>query len=175
MRQVPPTGRVARDADGLEVIVSRSIPAPASEVWEWVTRPEQVRRWYGAFRGTPRPGSVHSVKLTAEEGSPTVRIAVVECVPGERYVIETAGVAAPWRITVSVADLGASSRLFIAQRIETAREAGEAGPGWEYYLDRLIAAREGGRMPDFADYFPSQRPYYERLAMDGDPVAWPAT
>jgi len=31
----------------------------------------------------------------------------------------------------------------------------------------------GETAPDAAGYLPSQRPYYERLAMDGDPVSWP--
>jgi uncharacterized protein YndB with AHSA1/START domain len=175
MRQVQATGRVNRDGVGLELIVSRRIPAPSAEVWEWVTVPERVKQWFGAFRGAPKQGSVVSVKLTAEAGSPSVRMAVLECLPGERYVVERVGDGPVWHLTISVADLGGASMLFLAHRLETAREAGTVGPGWEYSLDRLVAARNGTAMPDFADYFPSQRPYYERLAMDGDPVAWPAS
>lgn len=29
--------------------------------------------------------------------------------------------------------------------------AGEVGPGWEYYLDMLVAAREGKPLPSFGD------------------------
>lgn len=175
MDQVQPTGRVNRDALGLELIVSRRIPDPAAEVWEWVTAPAQVKQWFGSFRGTPKAGSTVTLKMLAEDGTPSVRMRVLECVPGERYVVESVGMDPVWHITVSVADLGGASRVFLAQRIRTAREAGSVGPGWEYYLDRLIAARDGTPMPDFSSYFPSQQPYYERLAMDGDPIAWPAS
>ncbi|WP_211590177.1 hypothetical protein [Microbispora sp. H11081] len=40
---------------------------------------------------------------------------------------------------------------------------GEIGPGWEYYLDMLVAARDGSPRPDFAAYYPEMRPYYAGL------------
>lgn len=175
MGQVQPSGRVNRDRAGLELIVSRRIAAPAAEVWGWVTDPALVKQWFGSFRASPKVGSTFSVKLLAEEGSPSVRMAVLECTPGERYVVEALDPGQPWHVTVSVADLGGAAMVFLGQRLETAREAGSIGPGWEYYLDRLLAARSGSPMPEFVDYFPSQKPYYERLAMDGDPIAWPAS
>jgi uncharacterized protein YndB with AHSA1/START domain len=165
---------VNRDDRGLELIVSRRFPAPAADAWSWVTDPALVKQWFGSFRASPKPGSTFSVKMLAEDGAPSVRMLVLECIPGERYVVESIG-DEPWHLTISVAALGASSMVFLAHRLGTAREAGGVGPGWEYYLDRLLAARNGTTMPQFDDYFPSQKPYYERLAMDGDPVAWPAS
>lgn len=38
--------------------------------------------------------------------------------------------------------------------------AGDVGPGWEYYLDMLVAAREGEALPSFDDYYPAQRAHY---------------
>ena len=37
------------------------------------------------------------------------------------------------------------------------------GPGWEYYLDMLVAAHGGQPLPSFDDYFPAQQGYYEGL------------
>ncbi|MGS0686750.1 hypothetical protein ACVBEQ_16665 [Nakamurella sp. GG22] len=40
---------------------------------------------------------------------------------------------------------------------------GELGPGWEYYLDRLVAAETGGDVAgiDFdRDYYPAMVEYY---------------
>jgi len=41
------------------------------------------------------------------------------------------------------------------------------GPGWEYYLDMLVAARDGTPAPVFDDYYPAMKPYYEALAEVG--------
>jgi hypothetical protein len=38
--------------------------------------------------------------------------------------------------------------------------SGEIGPGWEYYLDMLVAARDGSPEPDFDAYFPAMKPYF---------------
>jgi hypothetical protein len=44
------------------------------------------------------------------------------------------------------------------------------GPGWEYYLDNLVASRDGAPLPDFDDYYPAQAAYYESLtAGEGPP------
>ncbi|WP_326797158.1 hypothetical protein OG946_18460 [Streptomyces sp. NBC_01808] len=43
---------------------------------------------------------------------------------------------------------------------------GEVGPGWEYYLDLLVAARDGAAdtaAPSFDDYYPAQRDYFTSL------------
>jgi hypothetical protein len=39
--------------------------------------------------------------------------------------------------------------------LDTEANSEEIGPGWEYYLDRLIAAMNGNPMPDFDDYWPN--------------------
>lgn len=76
-------------------------------------------------------------------------------------------------VTISLAELGDYTAVYLRQRVASAREAGELGPVCEYTLDRLAAAVTGAPQPELEGYVPSQRPYYERLAMDGDPVSWP--
>ncbi|GGT95339.1 hypothetical protein GCM10010177_62980 [Actinomadura citrea] len=45
--------------------------------------------------------------------------------------------------------------------------SGEIGPGWEYYLDMLVAARDGSPEPDFDAYFPAMKPYFiEQIEQD---------
>ena len=40
---------------------------------------------------------------------------------------------------------------------------GELGPGWEYCLDLLVAAREDAPAVSFDDYYPAMKPYFEAL------------
>ena len=37
---------------------------------------------------------------------------------------------------------------------------GDFGPGWEYYLDNLVAYRDSMTLPKFEEYYPSQKEYY---------------
>jgi uncharacterized protein YndB with AHSA1/START domain len=180
MAVVQATGRVVRDALGLELIVQRRLPVGATEAWEWVTAPARLKHWIGTVKGRPGPGSTVQLTKTAEDGKPTARLEVLECDPPRRYVVEQITDGARWRLRISLAEITASSgepstTVFLGHRLHSARLAGEVGPGWEYYLDRLVAAQRGTPMPDWDDYFPQQRPYFERLAMDGDPAGWPAS
>ena len=43
----------------------------------------------------------------------------------------------------------------------TSTDIGSVGPGWEYYLDMLVASREGDPQPSFDDYYPAQHEYYQ--------------
>ena len=43
------------------------------------------------------------------------------------------------------------------------KAVGELGPGWEYYLDALVASREGQPGPKFDAYYPSQKAYFTSL------------
>ena len=138
---VQATGRIARDARGLELLLERSIPVDAATVRAWLTKASHRKTWLGA------PASV----VEREES---------------RIVIDDL-------TTLSLVEADGATVVFLRERLPGWREAGERGPLWEFRLDRLVAGIAGGEAPRESDYVPTQRPYYERLAMDGDPVAWP--
>jgi uncharacterized protein YndB with AHSA1/START domain len=169
------TGRVVRDRQGLELIVERRVLAPASDVWEWLTVPANLKKWIGTWKGKPVVGGHIEFTMTAEEGAGPEPVTILECIPNQRLRCEIGVPGQTWRLAVSLAEIDGVTVVYLSQRLDTARDAGSMGPGWEYYLDRLIAARDGRPLPAFDAYFPVQRPYYERLAMDGDPVGWPAS
>ena len=50
--------------------------------------------------------------------------------------------------------------LTFVQHLTDAESVGDTGPGWEYYLDMLIASRNGNALPSFEDYYPAQRDYF---------------
>jgi hypothetical protein len=180
MAVVQATGRVVRDAVGLELIVQRKLPMDAAEAWEWVTAPARLKKWIGTLKGRPAVGATLQLTMTAEDGSPAEALEIIECEPGLRYVVEQATGGEVWRLRISLAETTniagePITTVFLGHRLDNARLAGTVGPGWEWYLDRLVAATRGDAMPDFADYYPQQRPYFERIAMDGDPVGWPAS
>ena len=167
------TGRVVRDRSGLELIVERRVPLSADETWQWITSPAKLKKWVGTRRGTPVVGGTFEFTMTAEDGAEATTASLEVCEPGTRYTVSFGVGAEIWRVTISLADLGSTTALYLKQRLTNARDAGSIGPGWEWYLDRMLAAIAGQPMPDFDAYLTDQRPYYERLAMDGDPVSWP--
>ena len=62
-----------------------------------------------------------------------------------------------------------STTLRFGQRLGPQDDVGSVGPGWEYYLDRLVAVRDGRDVASIVwdDYFPVLQPYYEELVAGG--------
>lgn len=46
------------------------------------------------------------------------------------------------------------------EHLDDPKSAGDVGPGWKYYLDRLVTARAATPRPSFDAYYPSQREHY---------------
>src|SRR5687768_11135873 len=99
---VQATGRVVRDREGLELIVERRIPAPASEVWEWLTSSARLRTWIGSWKGRPEVGGTIEFTMLFEEGASSETLTIVECEPGRRLAVEWRVGASAWHIAVSL-------------------------------------------------------------------------
>jgi hypothetical protein len=72
--------------------------------------------------------------------------------------------AGSWSLELLLAETEGATELRLIHHLTSAEHLGATGPGWEYYLDMLTAARRGGPQPDFEDYYPAQKAYYESLA-----------
>ena len=57
--------------------------------------------------------------------------------------------------------------LTLGQRLHDPAEAADMGPGWDYYLDRLAAARAGTPQPEWETYYPALAGTTRRLARPG--------
>jgi hypothetical protein len=55
---------------------------------------------------------------------------------------------------------GDTTELRFVHHLSDRKLAGDYGPGWEYYLDMLVAARAGQPLPTFDEYYPAQKAYY---------------
>jgi hypothetical protein len=53
------------------------------------------------------------------------------------------------------------TELRFTQHLRDTASVGEVGPGWEFYLDALVASREGAPAPTFDDYYPAMRQHFE--------------
>ena len=74
-------------------------------------------------------------------------------------------VAVPLARTVTAGMLvrGEPTTLELIHHRVDRKSMGAIGPGWEYYLDNLVAARERQPLPKFDSYYPSQKAYFEAL------------
>lgn len=158
-----PTGKLFRTGAGSDLVLTRTFRAPAEDVWASLTEPERTARWYGPWEGQAGPGRTIKVQLLFEEQKPWYEMRIEACEPPRRLELSARDEAGSWHLELLLAESGGATELRFVQHLDTEEGIGEIGPGWEYYLDMLVASRDGSPLPDFDDYYPSMKPYYEQL------------
>lgn len=163
----PPKATGRRDVrDGTDYIVfERTFHAPIADVWAAVTEAERLVRWIGTWTGDPTSGEVY-FRMTAEgEDVAEEKIVIDECRAPTRLVMRPArpddrSLVWTWQVDLSEAD-GVTTLTF-AQEVCDVTLAESVGPGWDYYLDRMVAAETGTDLAaiDFDDYYPKLAAYY---------------
>lgn len=167
-----PTGRLVPGADGEghDLVLTRTLPGTLADAWASITEPERTARWFGRWEGVGAVGATVRLQLGFEEGSPWTDVTIAECDEPRRLRVVTADEMGSWDLAADLSPVeGRADRTelrFVMYRVAPA-SVGEVGPGWEYYLDQLVASLTGTALPDFDDYFPAQRAYY---AEQGDAV-----
>jgi uncharacterized protein YndB with AHSA1/START domain len=159
-----PTGRVTRTDRGLDLVIEREFDAPISEVWASLTESERTAQWFGPWSGRGAPGETIEVTMSAEEGAPSSPARIEACESPRHLRIAMDDSHGSWLLEAELAERGGRTTLTFTQHLKDDAGTGSIGPGWEYYLDRLVAARDGSPMPEFGDYYPAQKAYYEAAA-----------
>jgi uncharacterized protein YndB with AHSA1/START domain len=160
-----PTGR-REDRDGTAYVVfERTFAAPIADVWAAVTESDRLSRWIGNWTGDPARGSI-SFFMTAEaEDAPAETIWIDECHEPTRLVMRSARPddhSEVWSWQIDLAEADGVTTLTFAQEVVDVELAESVGPGWDYYLDRMVAAETDGDLSaiDFDDYYPEFAAYY---------------
>ncbi len=164
-----PTGRLEPRTDGGpggDVVFERSFRAPAAEIWAAVTRPDRLERWIGTWQGQPRTGRV-TFTMTAEDGAEPEEVRIERCEEPSLLTVMFSVADASWRVSLRLAESDGTTTLGLVHHLGPGDDLPSYGPGWEYYLDRLVAVETSKVDPDsvsFDDYYPAQAAYYEKLA-----------
>ena len=85
------------------------------------------------------------------------------CEPPRRLVVTAIDESGNWRLEARLNETDGVTELTLVHHVDDEIAVGEVGPGWEYYLDMLVASRDGSARPDFDDYYPAQKDYFEAL------------
>jgi uncharacterized protein YndB with AHSA1/START domain len=168
----PPTARLFAAAGGHDLVFTRILRAPADDVWASVTDPERTARWFGAWRGEGALGGMIEVQMAFEEGAPWCEMRIDACDPPRHLALTMSDDMGTWHLSLFVESSGDITQLRLIHRLEDLGGVGEVGPGWEYYLDNLVAASEQSPLPDFDSYYPSMKEYFEALTPSGGRSSW---
>ncbi len=151
-----PGRRVTRDG-GQQLVFTRTFPAPVSDVWAACTEPHRMERWIGTWTGDPASGEV-AFGMTAEGDDVPEEVYLVEvCEPPHRFVLrsrdaapfseDASGPKVAWQLGLELSEADGVTTLTFTQVVPDGPVgpdmAASVGPGWDYYLDRLVTAFAG--------------------------------
>ncbi|WP_067499117.1 SRPBCC family protein [Actinoplanes sp. TFC3] len=163
----PPTGRLVSTDDGKALIVGRTFRAAIEDVWASVTEPGRTARWFGTWKGDAAPGRMIKVQMGIEDHAPWLNKRIDICEPPQRLVLSNE--SGDMRIELLLSHTGGLTELQLVHHLDTGNESGAYGPGWEYYLDMLVASREDLPIPSFDDYL-AMTSFYEALPTPSEPA-----
>lgn len=147
-----PTGHLR----GNDLILTRSFKAPIEDVWESVTKSERTERWFGKWEGDGKPGATIRIKMVFEQGDAWTSATINTCEAPHHLELTTKMA----HLELKLREANGVTVLEFVHHLSDRGGAGDFGPGWEYYLDNLVAYREGMTLPMFEEYYPSQKAYY---------------
>ncbi len=176
MTTTPTLGRRERRDGSEHLVFTRTFSAPVADVWAACTEPERMQRWIGTWRGDPASGQV-VFRMTAEGEDVPEEVYLVEvCEPPRRFVVRSrdaasfspdgSGPRVTWQHTLELDEQDGVTTLTFTQLVPDGPVGSDmvasVGPGWDYYLDRLVAAHAGEDLDriDFDDYYPALKDHY---------------
>ncbi|ORA26020.1 SRPBCC family protein [Mycobacterium aquaticum] len=158
------TGRIQRSETGRDLILERRFNATVEDVWASITESDRTARWFGSWTGQAGVGNTITVRLGFEDEIPESEMTIVACDPPHHLALTAVDEYGSWHLEARIRADGAGAVLVFTHHLGETDDASQAGPGWEYYLDNLVAAETGAGAPDFADYYPALAEYYRSAA-----------
>ena len=150
-------GQRSTRAGTAHLVFTRTFAAPLADVWAACTEPERMERWIGTWAGDPAAGEV-VFRMTAEGDDVPEEVYLVEaCEPPRRFVLRSrdtapfssdgSGPRVTWQHTLELDEADGVTTLTFTQLVPDgpvgADMVSSVGPGWDYYLDRLVTAFGG--------------------------------
>jgi uncharacterized protein YndB with AHSA1/START domain len=161
------TGRKELRHGNPYLVMTREFRAPVEDVWAAVTESDRLARWIGTWSGDPADGRVLFQMRYEGDDVPSEVFVIDECEAPHRLAITTEAAydekPVTWYLELDLAETDGVTTLTFAQSVPGPAMAHDVGPGWDYYLDRMVAAESGGDVSAivFDDYFPALSDHYK--------------
>lgn len=163
-----PTGRLVRKDDGVYLVLDRMFKAPIEHVWTYFSRSPRLAEWLGEYTGSGATGAV-KFRMTADgEDGQWEDVTVMECTAPHRLHADFGAAGSSHRMFAHLTEASGHTTVTVGRRLRSVVEEADAGPRWDYYLDRLVAAHDHKPQPDWSTYGPVMNEHYRNLCRELD-------
>lgn len=161
------TGSIEEIDNERHLVLTRTFDATVEDVWQSLTDSAKLTAWIGHWVGDPTTGTVEFFMTAEGEDVGSQTVSIDECAAPRRFACHFASGDFPWHVWFTVEEIPTGVRLRFGHLMDDSSDLGEIGPGWEYYLDRLVAARAGTSVDaiEWHHYFPTLASAYRALGL----------
>ena len=163
MSRTSGTGELRQHDNGVELLLQRQFRADIEDVWASVTESSRTEQWIGSWEGETGEGAVLTFTMTAEDSAEPEEVTILECREPHRLLTRFESEAGTWYLGLDLQQIEDVTTLTFSHVLQQGEDVTQVGPGWEYYLDRLVAVRSESPMPDWDEYYPALIGYYADL------------
>ena len=158
-------GQLAATGDGeASVSFTRYHDTDPADLWDAVTNPARLARWFAPVEGDPREGGSFVIHFD-DADTPSCR--VISCDAPRSFTWEWPHAATTSVVEVQVGTEGPGSRLRLVHRRLTQTSAPEYSAGWQAYVQALEAHLDGRDAGDWWERFESTRGRYAAALEEG--------
>ena len=101
--------------------------------------------------------------MAFEEGKPWLDGTIEHCEAPHHLAVRTKSAYGEKLLSMTLSESAGTTTLEFVHHSVNRKAVGELGPGWECYLDMLVASRQGQPLPTFDAYYPAQKAYFTSL------------
>nr|BFF09890.1 hypothetical protein GCM10025699_11930 [Microbacterium flavescens] len=122
------TGTVT-DIDGdPNLVLTRTFPMRAAELWRELTESARLEKWIGRWEGDPKTGRIAFFMTAEDEDVPPEEYTILECDPPRRFAGDTSAETGSWHLWFELVEKGRRPSWCSASVSIPARSSGRSGP-----------------------------------------------
>lgn len=157
-------GIIEESPAGTRIVITREVEFTPAALWDAFTTTRGLEPWVGILRGSREANDLtFSMTEGGQEAKPA-RVAIQRCREPHELAFTTESEYGNWNLGVEFAATDAGSSIRFIHLLGPNDDPSNIGPGWEYYLERVILSLRGGDVDSVAwdEYYPVLAPAYTK-------------
>ncbi|PQZ95863.1 hypothetical protein CQ018_00765 [Arthrobacter sp. MYb227] len=155
-------GHIEELESGLRVVVERTLPYSVEEIWAAFTTPAGLKKWIGILRGSQASANLSFAMVDQGKEANPATVNIHRCRAPYDLSLSTESEYGNWHLGIQLSRRGEESSLKFFHDLGASDDPRNIGPGWEYYMERVILAL-GNKSVDalvWDDFYPALAGHY---------------
>lgn len=157
-------GGVELSPTGRRIVIELDAQTGVRDIWDAFTTADGLRSWAGILCGNADSGDLRFAFLEDGLESAAGSVRVHRCRPPYKFRLTADTEQGAWDLGLDLSSRTGTRKITFIHELAASDDPGTIGPGWEYYLQRMLVHLEGGDVDSvkWDDYYPALAAAYAK-------------